>query len=211
MHLASDLPYLSKWHTPSSGISNVKAWLNPWILLFFSHTSTNQSLTSCHYFKPTSPDGSFLTLFIIQFSCSVMSDSLQPHGPQHARPPCPSPAPRVYSNSCPLSQWCHPAISSSLIPFSSCPQSFPAPGSFPRSQFFTSGGQSVVVSASVLPINSQDWFPLEWTGWISLQSKGPLRVFSNTPVQKHQFFGIQLSLLLQPSPNHHYLSPGIIH
>ena len=127
----------------------------------------------------------------VQFSHSVMSDSLRPHGLQHARPPCPSPTPGVNSNSCPLSQWCHPTISSSVVPFS-CPQSFPASGSFPMSQFFTSGGQSIGVSASasVLPMNAQDWFPLGWTGWISLQSKGLSRVFSNTTVQKYQFFGI---------------------
>ena len=122
----------------------------------------------------------------VQFSRSVMSDSLQPHESQHARPPCPSPTPGIYSNSCPLSQWCHPAISSSVIPFSSCPQSLPASGSFPTSQLFTWGGQStgVSVSASALPMNTQDWAPLAWTGWISLQSKGLSRVFSNTTVQK---------------------------
>ena len=109
----------------------------------------------------------------VQFSHSVTSDSLQPHEPQHARPPCPSPTPRVDWNSCPLSRWCHPTISSSVVPFSSCPQSFPASGSFPMSQLFTSGGQSIGVSASasVLPMNIQDWFPLGWTGWISLLSK----------------------------------------
>ena len=126
-----------------------------------------------------------------QFSQSVMSDSLQPHELQHAKLPCPSPTPGVYSNSCPSSRWCHPTISSSVVPFSSCLQSFPASVSFPVSQFFTSGGQSIEVSAStsVLPINIQNWFPLGLTGWISLQSKGLLsRVFSNTTVQKHQFF-----------------------
>ena len=132
----------------------------------------------------------------VQFSRSVMSDSLWPHELQHARPPCPSPTPGVHSDSRPLSQWCHPAMSSSVIPFSSCPQSLPASGSFPMSQLFTWGGQSTTVSAlaSFLPKNSQDWSPLEWTGWISLQSKGLTRVFSNTTVQKHQFFGAQLSL-----------------
>ena len=121
-----------------------------------------------------------------------MSESLQPHESQHTRPPCPSPTPGVYSNSCPSSQWCHSAISSSVVPFSSL-QSFPASGSFPMSQHFTSGGQStgVSVSTSVLPMNTQDWSPLGWTGWISLQSKGLSRVFSNTTVQKHQFFGAQ--------------------
>ena len=116
----------------------------------------------------------------VQSSCSVTSDSLQPHESQHARPPCPSPTPGVYPNSCPSSRWCHPTISSSVIPFSSCPQSFPASGSFQMSQLFTSGGQNTGVSAStsVLPMNTQDWFPLGWTGWISLQSKGLSRVFS---------------------------------
>ena len=122
-----------------------------------------------------------------QFSCSVVPDSLRPHEPQYARPPCPSPTPRVYPNPCPLCQWCHPAISSSVIPFSFWPQSFPASGSFQMSQLFASGGQSTGVSAStsVLPMNTQDWSPLGWTGWISLQSKGLSRVFSNTTVQKH--------------------------
>ena len=132
----------------------------------------------------------------VQFSCSVTSNSLRPHGLQHARPPCPSSTPRACSDSCPLSQWCHPTISSSVVPVSSCPQSFPAPGSFPMSHIFTSGGQSIGVwaSASVLPMNILDWFPLGWTSWISLQSKGLSRVFSNTTVQKHQFFGAQPSL-----------------
>ena len=134
--------------------------------------------------------------FNVQFSWSVVSDSLWPHGLQHTRLPCPSPTPGVHSNSCPLSWWCHPTISVSVVPFSSCPQSFPASGSFPVSQFFASGGQSMVVSASasVLPMNIQFWFPLGWTGWISLKSKGLSRVFYNTAVQKHQFFGAQLSL-----------------
>ena len=124
-----------------------------------------------------------------------MSNSLQPHELQHARPPCPSPPPRVYPNSCPLSWWCHPTISSSVIPFPSCLQSFPASESFPMSQLFAWGGQSTGVSAlaSSLPKNTQGWSLLEWTGWISLQSKGLSRVFSNTTVQKHQFFSTQLS------------------
>ena len=132
----------------------------------------------------------------VQFSCSVVTDSLRPHESQHARPPCPSPTPRVYSNSCPLSLWCHPTISSSVIPFSPRLQSFPASGSFQMSQLFASGGQSigVSVSTSVLPMSTQDWSTLGWTGWISLQSKGLSRVFSNTTVQKHQFFSAQLSL-----------------
>ena len=131
----------------------------------------------------------------VQFSRSVVSDSLRPHESQHARPLCPSPTPRAYSNSCPSSRWCHPATSSSVVPFSSCPWSLPASGSFPMSQLFAWGGQStgVSASASVLPMNTQDWSPLEWTCWISLQSKGLSRVFSNTIVQKHQFFSTQLS------------------
>ena len=139
----------------------------------------------------------WLSLFSVQFSCSVVSDSLWPHGLQHARLPCPSPTPIVYSNSCPLSRWCHPTISSSVVPFSHL-QSFPASGSFPMSQFFTSGGQSIGASASVLPMNIQNWFPLGLTGLIFLQSKGLSRVFSNTIVQKHQFFGNQLSLYSNP-------------
>ena len=128
-------------------------------------------------------------------SRSVVSDSLQPHGLQHTRPPCASPPPGVYSNSCPLSQWCHPIISSSVIAFFSRLQSFPASGSFQISQVFAWGGQSIGVSASasVLPMNTQDWSPLGWTGWISLLSKGLSRIFT-TAVQKHQFFGAQLSL-----------------
>ena len=131
----------------------------------------------------------------VQFSCSVVSSSLRPHGLQYARPPCPSPAPRAYSNSFPLSRWCHPAISSSVVPLSSCPQSLPASESFPMSQLFAWGGQNTRVSAlaSFLPKNTPGWSPLEWTGWISLQSKGLSRVFSNTTVQKHQFFCIKLS------------------
>ena len=137
----------------------------------------------------------YTSISSVQFSHSVVSDSLWPHELQHTRSPCPSPTPGVYPNSCPLSWWCHPTISSSVIPFSSCPQSFPASGSFQMSQLFASGGQSIGVSASasVLPMNNQDWSPLGWTGWISLQSKGPTRVFSNTTVQKHQFFRTQLS------------------
>ena len=130
-----------------------------------------------------------------QFSCSVVSDSLWLHELQHSRFPCPPQTPGTWTNSCPLSWWCHPTISSSVVPFSSCLQSFPASGSFQMSQLFTSGGQSIGVSAStsVLPMNTQDWSPLEWTGWISLQSKGLSGVFSNTTVQKHSFFGAQPS------------------
>ena len=138
----------------------------------------------------------FLLRCSVQFSHSVVSDSLWSHEPQHTRPPCPSPTPGVHPNPCPSSQLCHPMISSSAVPFSSCPQSFPTSGSFQMSQLFSSGGQSIRVAAStsVLPMNTQDWSPLGWTGWISLQSKGLSRVFSNTTVQKHQFFSAQLSL-----------------
>ena len=141
----------------------------------------------------------------VQFSCSVVSNSAT-HESQLARPPCPSPTPGFHSNSCPSSQWCHPAISSSVIPFSSCPQSLLASGSFPMSQLSAWGGQSIEVSAlaSVLPMNTQDWSPLGWTGWISRQSKGLSRVFSNTTVQKHQFFSIQLS---SPSNSHIHTWP----
>ena len=148
----------------------------------------------------STPNNSFTNHHSVQFSsvqslsCSVMS--LRPHEPQHARPPCPSPTPGVHPNPCPWSRWCHPTISSSVTPFSFHLQSFPASESFQMSQFFTSGGQSIGVSASasVLPMNIQDWLPLGWTGWISLQSKGLSRVFSNTIVQKCQFFSAQLSL-----------------
>ena len=137
-----------------------------------------------------------------------MSHSLWPHRLQHARPPCPSPTSGVYSNSCPLSWWCHPTISSSVVPFDSCFQSFQATGSFQMS-FFASGGQSIGVSvsasATVLPMNIQDWFPLEWTGWISLLSKGLSRIFSNTTDQKHQFFGAQLSSV---KLSHPYMTTG---
>ena len=136
-----------------------------------------------------------LSYIILQFSHSVVSDSLRPHGLQHTRPPCPSPTLGVHPNPCPSSWWCHPTISSSVVPFSSCPQYVPASGSFQMSQLFVSGGQSIGVWASttVLPMNTQDWFPLGWTGWISLQSKGLSRVFSNTTVQMNQFFSTQFS------------------
>ena len=132
----------------------------------------------------------------VQFSHSVMSDSLWPHEPQHARPPCPSPTPRVHPNPCLSSQWCHPTTLSSVIPFSSCPQSFPTSGSFQMNQLFTSGGQDIGVSASasVFPMNTQDWSLLGWIGWISLQSKGLSRIFYNTTAQKHQLLCAQLSL-----------------
>ena len=129
----------------------------------------------------------------VQFSLSVLSDSLWPHESRHTRPTCPSPSPGVHSNSHPLSRWCHSAISSFVVPSSSCPQSLPTSGSFLTSQLFAWGGQSIRVSGLVLPMNTQDWPRLEWTGWISLQSKGLSRVFSNTTVQMHQFFGAQPS------------------
>ena len=158
--------------------------------VFLSHVK-NSSFEVCHLIQWLSTHSS------VQFSHSIVSDSLWSHGLQHARPPCPSPTPRVYSNSCPLSRWCHPTISSSVIPFSYRLQSFPASGSFLMSQFFASGGQSIGVSAStsVLWMNTQDWSPLGWTGWISLQPKGLSGVFSDTSttVQKHQFFGAQPS------------------
>ena len=164
------------------------------------HRITNDHQEGKHGRQNAGPSSS------VQFSCSVVSDSLRPHESQHARPPCLSPTPGVYSNSCPSSRWCHPAISSSVIPFSSCPQSLPASESFPMSQLSTWGGQSIGISAlaSVLPMNIQDWSPLEWTGWISLQSKGLSRVFSNTTVQNHQFFSTQLS---SQSNSHIYTWP----
>ena len=170
-----------------------------WYLCFssvhFSHSVVSDSLRS-HGLQPARLPCPSAVPSSVQFSHSVRSDSLRPHEPQHARPPCPSPTPGVYPNPCPTSQWCHPTISSSVISCSSCPQSFPASGSFPISQLFASGGQSIGVSAStsVLPMNTKDWSPLGWTGCISLQSKGLSRIFSNTTVQKHQFFGAQLSL-----------------
>ena len=142
----------------------------------------------------------------VQFSCWVLSDSLRPSEAQHARPPCLSPTPRVHSNSCPSSRWYHPAISSSVVPFSSCPCSLPASESFKMSQLLAWGDQSIGVSASasVLPMNTQDWSPLELTGWISLQFKGLSRVFSNTTVQKHQLFGAQLSLQSNSHIHNHW-------
>ena len=158
-------------------------WSSSWLQSFFSSSSLKWSWFHRDQFSS------------VHFSHSVMSDSLGPHESQHTRPPCPSPTPGVHSNLCPLSQWCQPAISSSVVPFSSCPQSLPASKSFPMSQLFAWGGQSIRVSAlaSVLSKNTQDWSPLEWTGWISLQSKGLSRVFSNTTVQKHQFLSAQPS------------------
>jgi len=163
----------------------------------------NLTLLSCvsciagRLFTTEPPVTSLFHLFSsVQFSRWVMSDSLRSHEPQHSRPPCPSPTPEVHPNPCPLSQWCHANISSSVVPLFSCPQSFPASGSFQMSQFFSSGGRNMGVwaSTSVLPKNNQDWSHLAWTGWIPLQSKGVSRVFSNTTVQKHHIFGTQLSL-----------------
>ena len=171
-----------------------KYWYTP---TFISHYTEGIKQRLLVEETDTLKNRSFMIKISVQFSCSVMSDSLWPHGLQHTRLPCPSPTPRACSNSCPLSRWCHPTISSSAVPFSSCLQSFPASGSFPVSWFFASGGQSIGVSASasVRPVNILDWFPLGWTGWISLLSKGRLlRVFSSTTVKKHQFFGAQLSL-----------------
>ena len=153
------------------------------------------SLMCVHCLEEYLARGKYYVVVVSQFSHSVVSNSWWPHGLQHSRLPCSSPTPGVCSNSCPSSQWCHPTISSSVVPFS-CFQSIPASGSFQMSPFFASGCQSVGISASasVLPMNIQDWFPLGWTDWIPLQSKGLSRVFSNTTVQKHQFFSAQLSL-----------------
>ena len=141
-------------------------------------------------------------LLLLLFICSVVSDSLQPHGLQHARLPCPSQVPGACSSSCPLSQWCHPTISPPVVPFSSCLQSFPASGSFLMSRLFASGSQNIGASASASfpPMNIQGWFPLGWIGLISLQSTGLSRVFSNTTVRKHQFFGAQPSLWCSSHP-----------
>ena len=176
---------LSQHHSSKASILQSSAFFM--VQLSHSHMTTWKTICSVH------------------FSHSVMPNSLRPHESQHARPPCPWPTTGIHSNSHPSSQWCHPAISSSVVPFSSCPQSLPAPESFPMSQLFAWGGQSTGVSAlaSFLPKSTQDW-SLEWTGWISLQSKGLSRVFSNTTVQKHQFFGTQLSSQsnshIQPRP-----------
>ena len=173
-------------------------------LWFLLHKIGLKGVTSCQFCARSGSDhclGLYTDLrmshfssgscYSVQFSCSVVSDFLQPHGLQHARPPCLSPTPRACSNSCPSHQWCHPTISSSVVPFSSQCQSFPASGTIPMTRFFASGSQSIGVSASasVLPLNIQDWYPLGWTGWISLQSKGLSRVFSNITVKK----GAQLS------------------
>ena len=177
-----------EWVAISS--SRGSSWPRDWNCISYSSCFAGLFFTAEPAGKPT-----WFVFSSVQFSRSVVSDSLRPHEVQHARPPCPSPTPRVHSDSCPSSQSCHPAISSSVIPFFSCPQSLPATESFPMNQLFAWGGQSTGVSAlaSVLPKKSQDWSPSEWTGWISLQSKGLSRVFSNTTVQKHQFFSAQPS------------------
>ena len=170
-------------------------WISRWKKCFPGPSRHKKYKTT---FEPHNPTGGFYQTVksSAEFSCSLVSSALRPRGLQHTRPPCPSPTPGVYWNSWPLSQWCHPTISSSVFPFSSRLQSFPASGVFPMSQFFASGGQNIGVSASasVLPMNFQDWFPLEWAGWISLQSKGLSRVFSNTTIQKHQFSPTQTFL-----------------
>ena len=180
-------------------LSRVRLFATPWI----AARQASLSITNSRLFYTPALAGCFFTtsapweaLSSVQFSLSVISYTLWPQGLQHARLPCPSPTPEAYSNSCPSSRWCHPNISSSVDPFSSHPQSFPASGSFQMNQFFASHGQSIRVSASasVLPMNIQDWFPLELTGLISLQSKGLSRVFSNITVQKHQSFGTHTSL-----------------
>jgi len=157
------------------------------------------SFPSSQQFQPCHPDSCSNLVYgpFSLFSRSVVSNSLRPHGLQHTRPPCLSPAPGAYSNSCPLSRWCHPTISPSVIPFFSCLQSFPASGSFPVSQFLASGSQSIgaSASASVFPLNIQGWFPLEWTGWISMLSKGLSKIFSSTTICRHHFFGAQPFLL----------------
>ena len=191
---------LSKAHLTSHSRMSGSRWvITPsWLSGSWSSFLYSSPVYSCHLFSPLNVilQISNLAHLDFQFSHSVMSDSLRPHESQHARPPCPSPTPRVYSNSCPSSQWRHPTISSSVVPFSSHLQSFLASGSFQMSQLFASGGQSIGISASasVLPMNIQDWFPLGLAGWISFQSKGLSKVFFKTTVQKHQFFGAQLSL-----------------
>ena len=168
-------------------------WCQIFLLLYLKHfiSLASSRWFLCHWFSDI-----WTRYASLQFSHSAVSDSLRPHGLKHARLPCPSLTPGVYSNARPLSWWCHPTILFSVVPFCSCPQSFPASGSFQMSQFFTSSGQSigVSVSASVVPMNIQEWFLLGWTGWIPLQSKGLSIVFSNTTIQKHQHFGTQLSL-----------------
>ena len=175
---------LEKWH-----------WWGPHVCLISHEKKFGFNWVKWEFITEIWAEGWYF-LTSVQFSCSVVSDSSWPHESQHTRPPCPSPSPGVHSDSHPSSLWCHPAISSWVVPFSSCPQFLPASEPFPMSQLFAWDGQSIGVSAStsVFTMNTQDWSPSEWTGWISLQSKGLSRVFSNTTVQKHQFFGAQLSL-----------------
>ena len=184
---------------PSPGLCGFFAYILPFLMTWWCYEQPSSTLNA----KPELTDNERQkkkNVYVYVYISSVRSLGcvwlFVTHGLQHARPPCPSPTPGVYTNSCLLSRWCHPTISSSVVPFSSCSQSFPASGSLQMSQFFASGGQSIgaSASASVLPMNIQDWFPLEWTGWISLQSKGLSRVFSSTTVHKHQFFSTQLSL-----------------
>ena len=191
--VAKSLLQISDWTRTTTakleGINSVLAWCSAYtrniltlaLKVFNDHSLVNSTIST-------------IQLSSVQFSHSVVSDSLRPHESQHARPSCPSPTPGVHSNSCPSSRWWNPALSSSVIPFSSCPQSLPASESCPMSQLFALGDQSTGISAlaSFLPKNTQDWSPLQWTGWISLQPKGLSRVFSNTTVQKHQFFSTQL-------------------
>ena len=182
---------------PSDPVLSIGVWQQSIFIIICDCPASPISFIKEAFLSPVYVLGCYFCKFSsFQFSCSVVSNSLQPHEPQHTRPPCPSPTPAGHSNSCPLIQWCHPTISSSVVPFSSCPQSFLASRSVQVNQLFTSGGQRIGVSpsTSVLPKNTQDWSPLGWTGWISLQSKGLSRVFSNTTFQKHQFFGTQLSL-----------------
>ena len=199
LHCGFDLHFSDKWSWASFHVfvSHMCVSLKKCLFSTLAHFLIESfiflvlSCMSCLYiFKINS-----LSVASVHFSRSVISDSMRPHEPQQARPPYPPPNPRVYPNSCPLCQWCHPTISFSVGPFSSCPHFYQASGSFPMSQLFASGGQSIGVSTStsVLPMNSQDWSPSGWNGWISLQSKGLSRVFSNSTVQKHQFFSTQLS------------------
>ena len=205
--ISSNLLYLIKWLKKCSSASlklSIFTFLVESLTWMHKHARKSSLMISqssfppffCKYLKKPAISNFILSfpLSSVQFSRSVMSDSLWPHGLQYARLPCSSLYPRVCSNSCPLSQWCHPTISSSVVPVSSRLQSFPASGAFPMTQLFASGGQRIGALASVLPMTIQDWFPWAQTGLISLQSKGLSRVFSNTTVQKHQFFGPQLSL-----------------
>ena len=185
--------------TPGSSVHGIfQARILDWVVISYSGDLPDQGVEPTSLTSPTL-GGGFLTTMPpgkLQIHLQLFTNTLQLYGLQQARLPCPSPTPKAYSNSCPQSWWCHPTISSSVIPFYSHLQTFPASGFYPMSQFFTSGGQSIGVSASatVLPMNIQDWFPLGWTGWISLESKGLSRVFYNTTVQKHEFFSSQLSL-----------------